>query len=107
MNNLELSKKYFDLGLLQFENSRFLEAENNFNSALKLTPGRLSILTNLSATLIKSYKYESLDKNPKEYEVDKILGKHIITHLQEFFNKSKRNKTLKNRGKKRNKTQRI
>ena len=56
---------------------------------------------------IKLYKYESLDKEPKEYEVDKILGKHIINHLQEFFNKSKKNKTLKNRGKKRNKTQRI
>ena len=56
---------------------------------------------------IKLYKYESLDKEPKEYEVDKILGKHIINHLQEFFNKSKKNRTLKNRGKKRNKTQRI
>ena len=56
---------------------------------------------------IKLYKYETLDKEQKEYEVDKILGKHIITHLQEFFNKSKKNKTLKNVGKKRNKTQRI
>lgn len=53
---------------------------------------------------IKLYKYECLEKNEKEYEVDKILGKHIITHLQEFFSKSKKNKTLKNTGKKRNKT---
>jgi hypothetical protein len=56
---------------------------------------------------IKLYKYDFLEKEPKEYEIDKILGKHIITHLQEFFNKSKKNKTLKNRGKKRNKTQRM
>jgi hypothetical protein len=53
---------------------------------------------------IKLYKYECLEKDQKEYEVDKILGKHIITHLQEFFSKSKKNKTLKNTGKKRNKT---
>lgn len=53
---------------------------------------------------IKLYKYECLEKDEKEYEVDKILGKHIITHLQEFFSKSKKNKTLKNMGKKRNKT---
>ena len=69
--------------------------------------GDYTMFDDVIMTHIKSYKYESLDKNPKEYEVDKILGKHIITHLQEFFNKSKRNKTLKNRGKKRNKTQRI
>ena len=35
----------------------------------------------------------------KNYEIDKIIGKHIITHLQEFFNKSKKNKTIKNRTK--------
>jgi hypothetical protein len=53
---------------------------------------------------IKIYKYECIDKDEKEYEVDKVLGKHIISHLQEFFNKSKKNKTRKNTGNKRNKT---
>jgi hypothetical protein len=46
---------------------------------------------------INHYKYECLDKDSKEYEIDKILGKHIITHLQEFFNKSKKNITYKKR----------
>jgi predicted O-linked N-acetylglucosamine transferase (SPINDLY family) len=81
MNNLELSKKYFELGLLQFEKSRFLEAENNFNSALKLAPGRLSILTNLSATLIKSYKYE--DAQVLISEILKIFPDDPITHLNQ------------------------
>jgi hypothetical protein len=44
---------------------------------------------------INHYKYECLNKDPKEYEIDEILGKHIINHLQEFFNKSKKNKTVK------------
>jgi len=56
---------------------------------------------------IKLYNYECIYKDSKEYEIDKIIGKHIISHLQEFFEKQKRNKTIKNRPKrivKRNKT---
>jgi hypothetical protein len=54
----------------------------------------------------KLYKYKHLEKDDKEYEVDKIVGKHIITHLQTFFNeKPKRSRSIrkKNEGKK-NKT---
>jgi len=52
-----------------------------------------TIMTNF----LKLYKYKCLEKDPKEYDVDKIVGKHIITHLQTFFNdKPKRNKTMKN-----------
>ena len=46
--------------------------------------------------LFKKYNYSCLDKNLKEYEIDKILGKQIMTHLQEFFNKSLKNKTRRN-----------
>jgi hypothetical protein len=46
---------------------------------------------------IKLYKYDCIDKEPKEYELDKIIGKQIITHLQEFFNKTKKNKSIKNK----------
>lgn len=56
---------------------------------------------------IKLYKYICINKDSKEYEVDKILGKHIVNHLQEFFSKPIKNKTLHNRTKrniKRNKT---
>ena len=53
---------------------------------------------------IKLYKYIVIDKDKKEYEVDKVLGKHIISHLQAFFNRSIKNRTIKNRGKNKNKT---
>jgi hypothetical protein len=53
----------------------------------------------------KRYKYDVIEKDIKEYEIDKIVGKQIITHLQDFFNKSKKNKTIKNISYKKNKTQ--
>jgi hypothetical protein len=53
---------------------------------------------------IKLYKYKVIVKNGKEYEVDKVLGKHIISHLQAFFNHSTKNRTIKNRGHRKNKT---
>jgi hypothetical protein len=47
-------------------------------------------------TYWKLYKYNYLKKDIKEYELDKIVGKHIITHLQAFFNdKPKKSKTIK------------
>jgi hypothetical protein len=46
---------------------------------------------------IKLFKYKYIEKDFKEYEIDKIIGKQIIIHLQEFFNKNKKNKSLKNR----------
>jgi hypothetical protein len=55
----------------------------------------------------KQYKYKCMEKDPKEYDVDKIVGKHIVSHLQTFFNeKPKKNKTMVKTGKKaKNKTQ--
>lgn len=53
---------------------------------------------------INEYNYEVFKKQADEYAVDKILGKHIIQHLQSFFNGSSKNRTAKNRGNRRNKT---
>ena len=53
---------------------------------------------------INLFNYNVLAKDEKEYDVDKILGKHIITHLQNFFNHSTKNRTIKNRVNKKNKT---
>jgi len=47
--------------------------------------------------IINRYKYKCFEKDPKEYEIDKILGKQIIIHLQDFFSKKKKNATIKNR----------
>ena len=59
---------------------------------------------NLMMEHIKLFKYIVVEKDEKEYEVDKVLGKHIISHLQSFFNRSTKNRTIKNRGNRRNKT---
>ena len=55
---------------------------------------------------INLFKYVVTKKSESEYDVDKILGKHIISHLQVFFNNAKKNKTIKNRVNKKNKTYR-
>lgn len=51
---------------------------------------------------INLFNYNIIEKNKPEYEIDEILGKHIITHLQNFFEHSKKNKTIKNILKKNN-----
>jgi len=35
------------------------------------------------------YNHTVVDKNPEEYEVDKILTKQILHHIHLFFNQSK------------------
>jgi len=58
-----------------------------------------------------NFNFDFLEKNNNEYDVDKILSKQILLHLQEFFNKTtkssikeKLSKTKKNLGNKKNKT---
>jgi len=84
----------FDIMLERFKKSvvgiRLIDNDNNFD--------------NLMMEHIKLFKYMVVEKNDKEYEVDKILGKHIISHLHSFFNRSTKNRTIKNRGNKKNKT---
>jgi hypothetical protein len=36
---------------------------------------------------IRMYNYTYIEKNPDEYEIDKILTKQILHHIQSFFNK--------------------
>ena len=86
---INLKPFYYDLKfnemLLKFKNSEYgkkLIIDDDFESIMM--------------DEFKKYNYSCLDKNLKEYEVDKILGKQIMTHLQEFFNKSLKNKTRRN-----------
>ena len=44
---------------------------------------------------INLYNYKCNNKDSKEYEVDKIIGKYIISHLDVFFNKPRKPKTLR------------
>jgi hypothetical protein len=52
----------------------------------------------------KAYNLNFVNKNDQEYDIDKILGKQIMSHLQIFFNKSLKNKTKKHYINKKNKT---
>ena len=55
----------------------------------------------------KLYKYNYIQKDQQEYELDKIVGKHIVSHLQTFFNdKPKRSRTIKKKNNQKNKTYR-
>ncbi len=60
--NIEQAKQYFDLGLNLFGLGDYAGAEEQFMRALSLCPDRLSILINLSATLIKLGKWSECEK---------------------------------------------
>lgn len=53
---------------------------------------------------IKLFNYVVVEKDSKEYNVDIVLGKHIIYHLQTFFNRSNKARTIKRRHSNKNKT---
>jgi hypothetical protein len=59
---------------------------------------------NIMLENIHHLDYKVIEKNKKEYEIDKLLSKQILFHLQKFFNQSNKNKTIKNRSNKKNKT---
>ena len=95
---INIKPYYYDLKfedmLTRFKNSQFgvklIQNDNDFDK--------------LMMEHINLFKYMVVDKDEKEYEVDKILGKHIVSHLQAFFSRSTKNRTIKNRGHKKNKT---
>lgn len=53
---------------------------------------------------IKLYNFQVIEKTDKEFEIDKIVSKRILFHLQDFFNKSNKTNTRKNIQNKRNKS---
>jgi len=56
----------------------------------------------------KGYKYDNLKKSGLEQEIDDILGKKIIDHLEEFFKtKKSASRTRKRRTIRLNTTKRI
>ncbi len=52
--NLELAKTFFQKGLESFNSGDFKSAELKFREALSMAPERVSVLTNLAATLVKN-----------------------------------------------------
>ena len=92
------AKKFFNSGVKFFNERNYVLAEKNFEEALNLVPGRLSILDNLASIYFINSKYEKslevIDKllklNVKEkkiiilkYKILTILGK--TKELQKFI----------------------
>jgi hypothetical protein len=81
---------------------RFLESE----LGIKL----IKDPTNFTDTIMKylnSFLYTYVEKNEEEQDIDKIISKQIMIHLQHFFNYSFKNKKTKNKHNYKNKTQKI
>jgi hypothetical protein len=56
---------------------------------------------------IKMYNFHVIEKMQDEFEVDQILSKKIMQHLEIFFHKTNKTKTRKNIPRKRNKSSKI
>jgi hypothetical protein len=83
---------YYDISFTEMF-SRFLES--NVCKKILSEPLLFSFEENMNRFL-KLYSYKYIEKDSKEYEIDKIVGKYIIKHLRIFFNeKQKKNKTEK------------
>jgi len=52
---------------------------------------------------MKKYNYTVIIKNDVEIDVDKVISKQIMVHLETFFKRSKKNHTIKKRYKVKNK----
>jgi hypothetical protein len=106
---INLKPYYYDL---PFEELIHRFTNNNiYDKILKDVP--IEVFEDFMNKRIRVYNYDYVEKDDDEYEVDKILGKKILVHLQDFFNKTKNNTTRKYTRKssnkisnKRNKTQR-
>ena len=46
-------------------------------------------------TEVLRYNYEYIHKSKEECEIDKLLGKQIMSHLKYFFNSTNNKKTMK------------
>jgi len=67
--NIEKAKEYFLRGLEKYNIEDYSRAEEYFNLSLKISPNRVSILTNLSATQIKLKKLDEAKRH-----LEKILS---------------------------------
>ncbi len=82
MSDVERAKALFEQGLNLFAAGDFSGAESRFRTANELAPGRVSILGNLSATLLRlgltaeasAWARKALSLDPKNFEAHMNLG---------------------------------
>lgn len=82
--NIEKAKEYFLQGLEKYNIEDYSSAEKYFNLSLKITPNRISILTNLSATQIKLKKLDEAKKHLEKilsFEPENILALMNIANV--------------------------
>ena len=82
--NIDKAKEYFLQGLEKYNIEDYSSAEKYFNLSLKITPNRVSVLTNLSATQIKLKKLHEAKKHLEKilsFEPDNILALMNIANV--------------------------
>jgi hypothetical protein len=101
---INLKPYYYDY---DFDDMITIFKKSNIGKALlKNVTDTESKFQNVMKEHINQYNYKYIKKTEEEYDIDVILGKYILTHLQTFFNDNKIVKTKKNNVYKNNKTKR-
>ncbi len=60
--------------------------------AKKVIIGSQEDFIKIMKTHMKLYKYKCINKDLREYEIDKIIGKEILNHLHKFFDEKSKMK---------------
>ncbi len=95
-NNLEIAKKYFEIGSKKLDEELYKEAEQQFISSLNYLPDRISTLSKLLLCKIQLRKYDDCEKLLSQIELidkDYVYGKFAkALYLGEIieFEKSKK-----------------
>jgi len=63
--------------------------------------------TMVSLRFLKNYRHSYHNKSSKEYNVDKIVSKKMMIHLQSFLNENYSNGTRKIKGKRKHRTRKV
>ena len=88
---INIQPYYHDLGFEEMID-RFKKSKHG----IKIINGDIDFEQKIMSYMNK-YHYKYIDKDPEEYDIDKIIGKHVLMHLNIFFNNHQKNKTQKNK----------
>ena len=84
------AKKFFEKAIENYNEKKFNLAEKNFESALNLSPGRISILENLASIYFLNKKFKKSEEvlnKLKKLNVDNIKLSEIKFYVLKNLNK--------------------
>ena len=84
------AKKFFEKAIGNYKNKKFDLAEKNFESALNLSPNRISILENLASIYFLNKKFNKADQvltKLEEFSVDNNKLSEIKFYVLKKLNK--------------------